>query len=137
MEYRNTNRRNKNRGSQQLRVWEDAIELYRLTREYVEGWRFEDKKTASQAISSADSVQLSSPLCSQPRQGRRRVGPGFTPGIAQRPCPKLRRCAGDQRSSLPTSAPPGLPISHQTDHGVNPVATCHRPSRGYIYQSAH
>lgn len=55
MEYR-AERRNKNRGYQQLRVWEDAIELYRMTHQYVKGWSFEEKKTASQAISSADSV---------------------------------------------------------------------------------
>ena len=55
MEYR-AERRNKNRGYQKLRVWEDAIELYQLTHQSVKGWSFEEKKTASQAISSADSV---------------------------------------------------------------------------------
>ena len=49
-------RRNKNRGYQQLVVWSDAIELYRLTCGAVKGWPFELKKTAAQAISSADSV---------------------------------------------------------------------------------
>ena len=49
-------RRNKNRGYQQLHVWSDAVELYRLTCESVKGWSFEMKKIASQAIASADSV---------------------------------------------------------------------------------
>ena len=49
-------RRNKNRGYQQLHVWSDAVELYRLTCESVKGWPFEMKKIASQAIASADSV---------------------------------------------------------------------------------
>jgi four helix bundle protein len=49
-------RKNKNRGYQQLRVWSDAIELYRLTCGTVKGWNFEMKKVASQAIASADSV---------------------------------------------------------------------------------
>lgn len=48
--------RNKNRGYQQLRVWQDAIELYRLTCEATNDWPFERKKIASQAIASADSV---------------------------------------------------------------------------------
>lgn len=51
-----TDRRNKNRGYQQLHVWSDSIELYRLTCEAVRGWPFEFKKTASQAIASVDSV---------------------------------------------------------------------------------
>lgn len=55
MDYK-ANRRNKNRGYQKLRVWEDAIELYRMTHKSTQGWSFEEKKTASQAISSADSV---------------------------------------------------------------------------------
>ena len=49
-------RRNKNRGYQQLRVWQDAVELYGLTCQAVRGWPFERKKVASQAIASADSV---------------------------------------------------------------------------------
>jgi four helix bundle protein len=51
-----TGRRNKNRGYQQLRVWQDAVELYRLTCQAVRIWPFERKKVASQAIASADSV---------------------------------------------------------------------------------
>ena len=51
-----TGRRNKNRGDQQLRVWQDAVELYRLTCQAVRNWPFERKKVASQAIASADSL---------------------------------------------------------------------------------
>lgn len=49
-------RRNKNRGYQQLRVWQDSVELYKLTRDAVRHWPFVDGKTAGQAIASADSV---------------------------------------------------------------------------------
>jgi four helix bundle protein len=49
-------RRNKNRGYQQLRVWQDAVELYRVTCQAVQDWPFERKKVAAQAIASADSV---------------------------------------------------------------------------------
>jgi four helix bundle protein len=49
-------RRNKNRGYQQLRVWEDAIKLYAETCRLLGGWPFEMKKIASQAMASADSV---------------------------------------------------------------------------------
>jgi len=49
-------RRNKNRGYQQLRVWQDAVELYHLTCQAVQNWPFDRKKVASQAIASADSV---------------------------------------------------------------------------------
>lgn len=52
----NTNFRNKNRGYQQLRVWNDAIELYALVCRVFRGWPFELKKVASQEIASADSV---------------------------------------------------------------------------------
>jgi four helix bundle protein len=52
----NPERRNKNRGYQQLFVWQDAIELYGLSCRAVRGWPFEQKKIASQAISSSDSV---------------------------------------------------------------------------------
>ena len=47
--------RNKNRGYQQLLVWQDAIELYGLSCRAVRGWPFEMKKIASQAISSGMS----------------------------------------------------------------------------------
>jgi four helix bundle protein len=49
-------RRNKNRGYQQLRVWEDAIRLYAETCRLLGGWPFEMKRIASQAMASADSV---------------------------------------------------------------------------------
>lgn len=49
-------RRNKNRGYQQPRVWQDAIELYRCVCDTVRGWPFERKKIASQAMAAADSV---------------------------------------------------------------------------------
>ena len=49
-------RKNRNRGYQQLWVWSDAVELYRMTCSTVKGWPFEMGKTASQAIASADSV---------------------------------------------------------------------------------
>ena len=49
-------RRNKNRGYQQLLVWQDAVELYGLALSAVRGWPFELKKIASQAIASSDSV---------------------------------------------------------------------------------
>jgi four helix bundle protein len=51
-----TTRRNKNRGYQQLLVWQDAIELYELALRAVRGWAFELKRIASQAIASSDSV---------------------------------------------------------------------------------
>ncbi len=51
-----TTRRNKNRGYQQLLVWQDAIELYGLTLRAVRGWPFEMKKLASQSMASSDSV---------------------------------------------------------------------------------
>ncbi len=49
-------RRNKNRGYQQLLVRQDAVELYGLALSAVRGWPFELKKIASQAIASSDSV---------------------------------------------------------------------------------
>lgn len=49
-------RKNKNRGYQQLRVWQDAIKLYAETCRIVAEWPFEMKRIASQAMASADSV---------------------------------------------------------------------------------
>ena len=49
-------RKNKNRGYQQLRVWNDAIEYYALTFNVFRGFPYESKRVASQAISSSDSV---------------------------------------------------------------------------------
>jgi four helix bundle protein len=51
-----TNYRNKNRGYQQLRVWQDAIDLYVLNWRVFKRFPFELKRVASQAISSSDSV---------------------------------------------------------------------------------
>ena len=48
--------RNKNRGYQQLRVWQDAIELYVVTCRTFRSFPYELKRVASQAIASADSV---------------------------------------------------------------------------------
>ncbi|MBK8036041.1 MAG: four helix bundle protein [Verrucomicrobiaceae bacterium] len=52
----NAERRNKNRGYQQLLVWQDAVELYGLAWAAVRGWPFELKKLASQSMASSDSV---------------------------------------------------------------------------------
>ena len=49
-------RKNKNRGYQQLRVWDDAVEFYKLTCQVFRGWPYELKRVASQSIASADSV---------------------------------------------------------------------------------
>jgi four helix bundle protein len=51
-----TNYRNKNRGYQQLRVWEDAIDFYVANARTFRAFPYELKRVASQAISSADSV---------------------------------------------------------------------------------
>ena len=49
-------RKNKNRGYQQLRVWQDAIEFYALNYKIFRKFPWELKKVASQAIASSDSV---------------------------------------------------------------------------------
>ena len=48
--------KNKNRGYQQLRVWEDAVALYVMTCRAFRSFPFELKKVASQQIASTDSV---------------------------------------------------------------------------------
>ena len=48
--------KNKNRGYQQLRVWQDAIEFYRLTSQVFRKLPYELKRVASQAIAASDSV---------------------------------------------------------------------------------
>jgi four helix bundle protein len=48
--------RNKNRGYQQLRVWDDAQEFYVLNCRTFRHLPYELKRVASQAIASADSV---------------------------------------------------------------------------------
>ncbi|MFA5192261.1 MAG: four helix bundle protein [Verrucomicrobiia bacterium] len=49
-------RRNKNRGYMQLRVWQDAIEFYQLCCEVFRQFPYELKRVASQGIASSDSV---------------------------------------------------------------------------------
>jgi len=49
-------RKNKNRGYQQLRVWNDAIEYYAVAQEVFRKFPYELKRVARQAIASADSV---------------------------------------------------------------------------------
>ena len=51
-----TNYRNKNRGYQQLRVWNDAIELYVISSRVFRAFPYDLRRVASQAIASADSV---------------------------------------------------------------------------------
>ena len=48
--------KNKNRGYQQLRVWEDTQHYYVLNCRVFRGFAYELKRVASQAIASADSV---------------------------------------------------------------------------------
>ena len=49
-------RKNKNRGYQKLRVWNDAIEYYVKTCRVSENFSYELRRVAGQAIASADSV---------------------------------------------------------------------------------
>ena len=49
-------RKNKNRGYQKLRVWNDAIEYYFETCKIFRKFPYELKRVASQAIASSDSV---------------------------------------------------------------------------------
>ena len=48
--------KNKNRGYQQLRVWQDSIEFYRQTSRVFRKFPYELKRVASQAIAASDSV---------------------------------------------------------------------------------
>jgi four helix bundle protein len=48
--------KNKNRGYQQLRVWEDAIELYIACCRVFRAFPYELRRVASQEIASVDSV---------------------------------------------------------------------------------
>ena len=48
--------KNKNRGYQKLRVWNDAIEFYSGTCKVFRTFPYELKRVASQAIASSDSV---------------------------------------------------------------------------------
>ena len=49
-------RKNKNRGYQQLRVWSEAIEYYKMTCGVFMKFPYELKRIASQQIASSDSV---------------------------------------------------------------------------------
>ena len=49
-------RKNKNRGYQKLRVWNDAIEYYFQTCKVFRNFHYELNRVASQAIASCDSV---------------------------------------------------------------------------------
>ena len=49
-------RKNKNRGYQQLRVWNDAIDYYAETCRVFHGFPYELNRVARQAIASSDSV---------------------------------------------------------------------------------
>jgi len=49
-------RKNKNRGYQQLRVWNDAIDYYLQTYDTFRRFTYELKRVASQAITSSDSI---------------------------------------------------------------------------------
>ena len=49
-------KRNRNRGYQQLRVWNDSIDFYVMTCEVYRGFPFELKRVASQQIASVDSL---------------------------------------------------------------------------------
>lgn len=48
--------RNKNRGYQQLRVWQDATEFFVLACRIFRAWPYDLRRMASQAMASADSV---------------------------------------------------------------------------------
>jgi four helix bundle protein len=49
-------RKNKNRGYQQLRVWQNAIQFYALNCRVFRTFPYELRRVASQAIASSDSV---------------------------------------------------------------------------------
>lgn len=49
-------RKNKNRGYQKLRVWQDAVDFYALTCRIFRKFPYELRRVASQAIASSDSV---------------------------------------------------------------------------------
>jgi four helix bundle protein len=49
-------RRNKNRGYQQLRVWQEAIDYYKQTVHVFRNFPYELKRISGQAIASSDSV---------------------------------------------------------------------------------
>lgn len=49
-------RRNRNRGYMELRVWQDAIEFYRLTSEIFRPLPYDLRRVVSQALASSDSI---------------------------------------------------------------------------------
>ena len=49
-------KKNKNRGYQQLRVWQDAVQFYALNCRVFKTFPYELRRVASQAIASSDSV---------------------------------------------------------------------------------
>jgi len=49
-------KRNKNRGYQKLRVWNEAVDYYKQTWEVFRKLTYELKRVASQQIASSDSV---------------------------------------------------------------------------------
>jgi four helix bundle protein len=49
-------RKNKNRGYQKLRVWNDAVDYYVQTCDTFRGFPYELRRVAAQAIASSDSV---------------------------------------------------------------------------------
>jgi len=49
-------RKNRNRGYQKLRVWNDAVEYYKETCKVFRKFPYELKRVANQAIASSDSV---------------------------------------------------------------------------------
>ena len=49
-------RKNRNRGYQKLRVWNDAVDFYSTTWKVFKKFPYELKRVASQAIASSDSV---------------------------------------------------------------------------------
>lgn len=49
-------RKNKNRGYQKLRVWQDAVQFYGLNCRVFKSFPYELRRVASQAIASSDSV---------------------------------------------------------------------------------
>jgi four helix bundle protein len=51
-----TNYRNKNRGYQQLRVWQDAIDFYVSCSRVFRTWPYDLRRVASQEVASVDSV---------------------------------------------------------------------------------
>jgi four helix bundle protein len=49
-------RKNRNRGYQKLRVWNDAVEYYKETCKVFRKFSYELKRVANQAIASSDSI---------------------------------------------------------------------------------